>query len=422
MTPSVLHVNLRDELEALYVREAPKMVVFWWDNVPLGHVYPSPRRAGGSPVVTREEITDAIAEAVAAYETTRAFDGLDALKRFDPPSAPSDLPRVSLVIATCGRPDALRRCLDSLRRLQHAPGEVIVVDNVPGVDTGRRPSLSRSDGTRRVVADFRGVEYVAEPRTGSSAARNAGVRISQGDVVAFLDDDEVVHPTWLDALLAPFATGAVDAVTGLVLPMTLATPAQVLFEREYGFGHGYVGRTFTSAFLHHNKARCPPLWDIGGSGNLAVCSSTFEDLGGFDERLGAGRAGCSEDTEFFHRLLCHGTAIRYEPRAVVFHEHRRRQGPMHRQINAYMRGHVAALLIQFEKTGDFRHLGRIFTELPLHYFKRTVGSLHPGRHARRRLLRREIAGAIAGLHYYASHRRSPAHQSNRVRISTPTAP
>jgi predicted nucleotidyltransferase len=96
--------------------------------------------------------------------------------------------RISVVLITRDRCRQLDRCLGSLARLKRRPDEVVVVDN------------ASTDETARVVRDFRAefpVRYVLEPRLGIATARNAGVRASSGEVLAFTDDDAVVDPEWL---------------------------------------------------------------------------------------------------------------------------------------------------------------------------------------------------------------------------------
>src|SRR5262249_59818429 len=100
---------------------------------------------------------------------------------------------VSVVVCTRDRPEALARCLASLRSSRARPRELLVVDNA-----------SSGDGTQRVVAGIPGVRYLREPRPGLAIARNTGVRATTGALVAFTDDDVVVDPNWLSHLARPF--------------------------------------------------------------------------------------------------------------------------------------------------------------------------------------------------------------------------
>jgi len=102
---------------------------------------------------------------------------------------------VSVVIVTRNRAEWLRETLDSVTGQSRQPDEVVVVDN------------ASTDHTRDVVlsfADRLNVRYVHEPRRGIPYARNAAVRSSTGDVVAFIDDDCVASEDWLKCIEMPF--------------------------------------------------------------------------------------------------------------------------------------------------------------------------------------------------------------------------
>jgi O-antigen biosynthesis protein len=113
-------------------------------------------------------------------------------------------PAVSVVVASLGRPRELDRCLAGLRLLAYRPYEVVVVACAEGhAAIGRHlgvPSL-------RVIAN-RG--------TGVADARNDGIAAAAGSIVAFLDDDAVPEPLWLDHLVAGMEATGAPAATGYV--------------------------------------------------------------------------------------------------------------------------------------------------------------------------------------------------------------
>jgi GT2 family glycosyltransferase len=295
---------------------------------------------------------------------------------------------ISVVICTRDRGPALADCLRSVAAQRSTPGEVIVVDN------------SRDGNAKGVCGQFPGILYVHEPRAGLSRARNAGIRASRLHIIAFTDDDVEAHPGWTAEIARAFADRNIEAFTGLVLPARLDTAAQRSFQFTMGgFGTTFVPLTFDRRFFEETQPSGAHVWKIGAGANMAFQRSVFERVGMFDERLGAGAAGCSEDSELWYRLLATGGACLYEPRAVVFHHHRSDWPGLKRQIRAYMKGHVAALVAQYDNFGDRGNIVRICKQLPVYFVKTFVKSLFEGPPGRLGILASEIQGWLAGLQF-----------------------
>ena len=138
---------------------------------------------------------------------------------------------------------------------------------------------------------------------------------------------------------------------------------------------------------------------------MAFRKTVFTAVGLFDERLDVGAAGCSGDSEYWYRVLAAGWRCRYEPSAVVFHHHRRTFDALAQQILAYMRGHVAALLVQFEHSGHWGNLRRALIMLPATYALRWAGRLVRRRRDTDGLLAQEIRGWLAGVIFYLRAKR-----------------
>ena len=293
----------------------------------------------------------------------------------------------SIVICTRHRPQALAECLGSIVAEIDAGREVVVIDNGPEPET------------EAVVRAFAGVTYVAEPRPSLSRARNTGIAAASGDVVAFVDDDVRPEPGWLDPLVRGFEDDGVAVVCGLVLPMELATDAQVAFQTQLGFGGMKAAPLKFDAAFAGGFPRGVPIWNIGAGANMAVRRSAAEALGGFDERIGPGAAGgCGDDSEFWHRALFAGYTARYEPLSVVRHLHRRDWASLERQAHGYGQGHVVALFAQYASDRDRGDLIRALGVLPIHYLYRMLTAPRKRRAGRPDLLLSPlIAGYLAGL-------------------------
>jgi GT2 family glycosyltransferase len=156
------------------------------------------------------------------------------------------------------------------------------------------------------------VENVLEP--GVSNARNAGVECAHGEIVAFLDDDAVADPTWLESLLAVYAETQAVGVGGRIEPIWISgRPAW--FPDEFGW---VVGCTYTGL-----PARRASVRNVIGT-NMSFPRDVFAAVGGFDSRLGrvgSAPVGCDE-TEMCIRAgrRWPDRAIVYEPAARVAHK------------------------------------------------------------------------------------------------------
>jgi GT2 family glycosyltransferase len=409
----IVHLDLSalQDTDSLEANGHRVFVVVWWRDVPLGSFLVGPEELPVPRRALLERAGVACAPAVGHWLLGRGFEAAAADIPLDPPGVPTALAALAtpweslfeatrptsvaaslgVIVCTRDRPEALARCLDALAASQRPADDIVVVDNAPS-----------TSATRDLVAARPDVRYLLAPEPGLSRARNAGLRACHTDLVAFTDDDVLVHPGWTRRIGGAFEQG-VAAVTGLVLPASLDTEAEWMFETAFGgFSQGYRPFDTTRRFLDATRGMGSPVWRLGAGANMAFRRADLMDVGGFDERLGAGAAGCSEDSEAWYRLLARGRTIRYDPRAVVFHAHRGDVEGLRRQMYLYMRGHVAALFVQFERSGHWGNLRRLAITLPRYY----AGRLLRARGARGAgTLDAEMRGAAAGIGYYLAHRR-----------------
>lgn len=408
----VRHIDLSRERRGPPGDGRPMLAVLWWRDLPLGYVagtadevpfsgtaleallarLAAEQRAARDPALGAPLQGGAEGDPkwrVTAFEAARCestMDWLDTVSRL-PPEPAGDL---AVIICTRDRGEALTTCLTALAEQDSPPGEVIIVDN------------SRDQTARAICEGRPHVRYVHEPRPGLSHARNAGIRAASLPLVAFTDDDVQPTPLWTSEVVRTFRSSDAEAMTGLVLPSRLDASAQVFFQmRMGGFGTRFVPVRYDGVLYQETLREGPHVWRIGAGANMAFRRSVFDRVGLFDTRLGAGASGCSEDSEMWYRVIATGGACQYEPRAVVMHDHRSDWPGLERQMRAYMKGHVSALVAQADRFGDRGNMRRIWRQLPRYFLRELLESTHAQEPERRRILAQEVIGWATGLRYLA---------------------
>jgi glycosyltransferase involved in cell wall biosynthesis len=250
----------------------------------------------------------------------------------EPLQPPTEEPAISVVVCTRDRAAELEGCLAALVAVDYRRHEILVVDNA-----------SVGDATATVARRF-GVSCVREERPGLNWARNRGIAESRHPIVAFTDDDARIDRLWLAGLARAFEDPAVDLVTGLVVPLELDTPAQQMFEYDYGgMGKGFRARSFQRDRL--TPYQLVAIQAAGVGTNMAFRRELFSRIGAFDTVLDVGtpsRGG--GDLDMFHRAVAGRAVLHYEPSAVVWHRHRRTTAALERQLADDGRGFAIYLM------------------------------------------------------------------------------
>jgi glycosyltransferase involved in cell wall biosynthesis len=205
----------------------------------------------------------------------------------------SGWPVVSVVVPVRNGRATIADCLDALASQRDSPAyEVVVVDN------------GSVDATAEVVRRHPvQAVLVSEPRPGSYAARNAGVAVAGGRVLAFTDADCTPEPGWLAAACGVLDAGADLAGGGIAMD---ASPNPTLVERYD-----------RAVYLRQEDLVTQHGWAV--TANLVIRRSVFDVVGTFDPSLPSGG-----DRDFCLRAAAAGCRLVYAPEAVVRHRPRTR--------------------------------------------------------------------------------------------------
>ena len=199
----------------------------------------------------------------------------------------------------------IQALLDSMRDLAGLDcirPEIVVADNNSEDKTW--------DVLQRVATSFPiPLTIIKVQKRGKSAVVNEAIRLTNGTVVAFLDDDVIPERGWLEAIERFAVKGTHQVGQGQI---QLPSP-----ESEDPEIQKLIQRFRTIPRLEF-KSGIERLHSLNGA-NFAIFRKALEQVGPFDERLGPGASGTSEDVELAQRLTRAGIHIGYMPEAIVYH-------------------------------------------------------------------------------------------------------
>lgn len=223
------------------------------------------------------------------------------------PAAPA-MVRVTIAICTFRRPALLERTLAGIASQVFVNGrrprlDVVVVDNE---GDPRVPDLVEAFAAASRLPS----RCVVEPRRGISQARNAALDLigEESDFVAFIDDDEVPSPCWLQALLETQARTGAAVVCGPVAPAFAGRPPRWIEEG------GFFRQPRRPVGLRIEAEEGEAVEEASTNNALVRMTEVRRGRVRFDH--GFGLSG-GEDVLFFRALKAQGAAIAWSPNAAV---------------------------------------------------------------------------------------------------------
>jgi glycosyltransferase involved in cell wall biosynthesis len=255
-------------------------------------------------------------------------------------------PRVSIVVCAYNAARTMDACLTSLRTLNYANYEVVVVndgstDGTLEISRTHEAAYGDDPAAPRFV-------LIDQPNKGLSVARNVGAAAASGEIVAYTDSDCVPDPDWLAFLVYRFVRSGFVAVGGPNFP----PPEPSLVPAAVAVSPGGPTHVLLDDEVAEHIPGC----------NMAFTKQALESIGGFEPIF----AAAGDDVDLCWRLQNDGHAVGFSAAATVWHYRRNTVKAYLKQQMGY--GKAEALLYfkhpyRFNLLGQSRWLGRIYGEL-----------------------------------------------------------
>lgn len=211
---------------------------------------------------------------------------------------------VSIIICTYNRDKFFSEALESLIKQTENPKnfEILIVNN------------NSTDNTENISKEFiqqhpeLEINYINEPRQGLSFARNKGIKVAKGEIIAFMDDDAIARKDYVEKIVLNFEKYTeYGAVGGKVIPIYGDNEQEPVWMSKYI--QGVVSKVDygdkTKPFSKKYPAGC----------NMVFRKEIFQKYGYFNTNL----VYRGDDKYIFYKLKKHGEKILYAPDVLVYH-------------------------------------------------------------------------------------------------------
>jgi len=236
-----------------------------------------------------------------------------------------DFPKVSVIICTYNGSATLRECLKALTEVNYPAFEIILVDD------------GSTEDIASIAADFPEVIYERLAHGGLSTARNAGLEMASGEIVAYTDDDCMVDKDWLYYMIKSLQSSKGEAIGGPnITPLTDSWVAKCV-----ALSPGNPTHVMLDDQCAEHVPGC----------NMAFRRDTLLAVGGFDPQFWV----AGDDVDICWRLLDENVSIGYAPGAMVWHHRRETIRAYKKQQSWYGRSEVMLHFKHPRRFGTFGH-------------------------------------------------------------------
>lgn len=204
--------------------------------------------------------------------------------------------KTSVIIATKDRPQELLKCLNSLMKTIRDYDEIIIVEN------GSNNLLHMKWKDKRI-------RYFHLPNPGRIEARNFGIHVAQGEIVAFIDDDSIISPYWLQNLLDTYRQyPEAGSVGGKLISKFMLRP--------FGPPGGKI-KPWGSVIHNLQTGENAVETDVLSGCNMSFKKDALLKAGGFDATYDG--MCYREENDPQVRIKRLGYKLVYQPKAIVYH-------------------------------------------------------------------------------------------------------
>ncbi len=218
--------------------------------------------------------------------------------------------KISAVICTYNRYDFLEKAIGSLgvQTLPASDFEILIIDN--------SPDFVMSEKVKENYEHIESLKYIIEKTPGLSNARNVATDIAEGEFIAFLDDDAIATPQWLEKILEAIKEfgDEVDVIGGRIDPIWEKP-------RPQGLGDELLGNVSVVDWGGVCREASEKEWFAGA--NITFRVKALQEHGGFSTNLGRKGSGAillsNEESDLMEKIRASSRKLVYQPEARVDH-------------------------------------------------------------------------------------------------------
>ena len=215
------------------------------------------------------------------------------------------IPEISVIVCTHNRSSMLADCINSLlnQNIDLENFEILIVDN------------NSTDNTKDITAEFckkhSNIKYFFEQTIGYSSPRNCGWKNASGKIVAYIDDDEIAAPNWIENIINSFQIEEKPDIIGGICEVKYDETPPEWFTNSMGA----TNKNRQKGLLNHRAD------SYLGCGNIALKKDVLEKLNGFsnDFNMKDGFLMMGEDTDICQRAKSAGFRLYYNPEIIICH-------------------------------------------------------------------------------------------------------